>query len=183
LLLFGKERAAFFHCQLCQLLPDRSGHHVLELYSKAAVQRKEIHYTSEQKAYSFSKQRNVSKLMRGSYWSAYKFHYKLEVFVLKGAVCKKCISIKSYIFPDMSLDIKESCSLQILISLTTVVWPGYCHLKSEVAALDWCHVFWFDASPSTDLPITESVVLRHSGCQLFSSYHSCRYKRVSNGIG
>lgn len=45
--------AAFFHCQLCQLLPDRSGHHVLELYSKAAVQRKEIHYTSEQTAYSF----------------------------------------------------------------------------------------------------------------------------------
>jgi len=26
--------------------------------------------------------------------------------------------------------------LQILISLTTVVQPGYCHLKSEVAALN-----------------------------------------------
>jgi len=35
----------------------------------------------------------------------------------------------------MSLDIKKSCSFQILISLTTVVRPGYCHLKSEVAAL------------------------------------------------
>lgn len=77
LLLFEKERAAFFHCQLCQLLPDRSGHHVLELYSKAAVQRKEIHYTSEQTAYSFGKQSNVSKLMRGSYWSAYIFYHTI----------------------------------------------------------------------------------------------------------
>jgi len=38
----------------------------------------------------------------------------------------------------MSLDIKKSCSFQILISLTTVVQPGYCHLKSEVAAFNWC---------------------------------------------
>jgi len=38
----------------------------------------------------------------------------------------------------MSLDIKKSCSFQILISLATVVRPGYCHLKSEVAALNWC---------------------------------------------
>jgi len=64
----------------------------------------------------------------------------------------------------MSLDIMKSCSFQILISLTTVVRPGYCHLKSEVAALDWCWccqvVFCSDASPSTDLPITDSVVLR-----------------------
>jgi len=27
----------------------------------------------------------------------------------------------------MSLDITKSCSFQILISLTTVVRPGYCH--------------------------------------------------------
>jgi len=71
----------------------------------------------------------------------------------------------------MSLDIKKSCSFQILISLTTVVWPGYCRLKSEVAALNlcWCcHVvFWSDAPPSTNLPIMESVVLRHLGCQLY----------------
>jgi len=40
----------------------------------------------------------------------------------------------------MSLDIEKSCSFQILISLTTVAQPGYCHLKSEVAALNWC---WF----------------------------------------
>jgi len=38
-------------------------------------------------------------------------------------------------------------------------------------------VFCSDAPPSTDLPITESVVLR----QLFSSYHSCRYN-VSDWI-
>jgi len=38
----------------------------------------------------------------------------------------------------MSLDIDKSCSFQILISLTTVVRPGDCHLKSEVAALNWC---------------------------------------------
>jgi len=43
---------------------------------------------------------------------------------------------KSYIFPYISLDIKKSCSFQILVSLTTVVRPGYCHLKSEVAALN-----------------------------------------------
>jgi len=78
----------------------------------------------------------------------------------------------------MSLDIKKSCSFQKLISLTTVVRPGYCHLKSEVAAFN-CHVvFWSDASPSTALPITKSVVLQHSGCQLFSIYRSCRYKHV-----
>jgi len=59
----------------------------------------------------------------------------------------------------MSLDIKKSCSFQILISLTTVVQPGYCHLKSEVAARHV--VFWSDAPPSTDRPITESVVLQH----------------------
>jgi len=54
----------------------------------------------------------------------------------------------------MSLDIKKSCSFQILISLTKVVRPGYCNLKSEVAVLN-CHVvFWSDAPPSTDLPIT-----------------------------
>jgi len=35
----------------------------------------------------------------------------------------------------MSLDIKESCSFQLLMSLTTVVRPGYCDLKSEVATL------------------------------------------------
>jgi len=47
----------------------------------------------------------------------------------------------------------------MLISLTTAVRPGYCHLKSVVAALN-CHVvFWSDAPPSTDL-ITKSVVLR-----------------------
>jgi len=44
------------------------------------------------------------------------------------------------------------------ISLTTVVQPGYCNLKSEVAALNlcWCcHVmFWSVAPPSTDLPIS-----------------------------
>jgi len=34
-----------------------------------------------------------------------------------------------------SLDIKNACSFQTLISLTTVVRPAYCHLKSEVAAL------------------------------------------------
>jgi len=65
----------------------------------------------------------------------------------------------------------------MLISLTTVVQLGYCHLKSEVAALNWCWycvLFWC----STDPPITESVVLQHPGCQLWSSYHSCRYKRV-----
>jgi len=49
--------------------------------------------------------------------------------------------------------IKKSCSFQILISLTTEVWPGYCDLKSEVAALNWCwccHVeFCYDAPPST----------------------------------
>jgi len=76
----------------------------------------------------------------------------------------------------MSLYIKKSSSFQILISLTTVVRPGYCHLKSEVTALNWywcCHVvFWSDAPPSTDLPIMESVVLRHSGGQIFSSYHN-----------
>jgi len=33
----------------------------------------------------------------------------------------------------MSLDIKKS-SFQILVSLTTVVQPEYCHLKSKVAA-------------------------------------------------
>jgi len=78
----------------------------------------------------------------------------------------------------MSLDIKKSCLFQLLISLTTVVRPGYCHLKSEVAALN-CHVvFWSNAPPSTDLPITKSVVLQHSGCQICSSYHSCSYKRV-----
>jgi len=44
----------------------------------------------------------------------------------------------------------------------------------------WSHVvFWSDAPPSTDLPITESVVLQHLGCQLCSSNHSCRYKRVA----
>jgi len=85
----------------------------------------------------------------------------------------------------MSLDIKKSCSFQRIISLTTVVRPGYCHLKSEVAALNWCWccqvVFCSDAPPSTDLPITESVVLQHSGCQLFCSYHSWRYKLVRIG--
>jgi len=30
----------------------------------------------------------------------------------------------------MSLGIKKSCSFQILISLTTVVRPGYCHFKN-----------------------------------------------------
>jgi len=79
----------------------------------------------------------------------------------------------------MSLDIKKSCSFQKLISLTTVVRPGCWYLKSEDAALNWywcCRlVFCSDASPSTDPPITESVVLRHSGCRLFSSYNSCRY--------
>jgi len=54
-----------------------------------------------------------------------------------------------------SLDIKKSCSFQILISLTTVVQPGNCHLKSEVAV---GVVFWSDAPPYTYLPITESVV-------------------------
>jgi len=76
----------------------------------------------------------------------------------------------------MSQDIKKSYSFQILISLTTVVRPWYCHLKSEVAALN-CHVvFWSDAPgliASTDLPITKSVVLQHC-----SSYHSCSYKLV-----
>jgi len=43
---------------------------------------------------------------------------------------------ESYIFPNMSLDIKKSCSFQILISLTTVSPARICHLKSEVAALD-----------------------------------------------
>jgi len=75
----------------------------------------------------------------------------------------------------MSQDIKKSCSFQILISLTTIVQPEYIHLKSEVAALNWCWcchvVFWSDAPPSTYLPITESVVLQHPGCQLCSSYH------------
>jgi len=51
--------------------------------------------------------------------------------------------------------------LQILISLTTVVQPGYCHLKSKVTALNWCWcchvVFWSDAPPSTYLPITKCV--------------------------
>jgi len=82
----------------------------------------------------------------------------------------------------MSLDIKNSCSFQTLISLTAVVRPGYCHLKSEFAALNWCWcchvVFWSDAPPSTDLPITKSVVLQHLGCQLCSSNYSCRYKHV-----
>jgi len=45
-------------------------------------------------------------------------------------------------------------------------------IKSEVSALIWCWcchaVFWSDAPPSTYLPITKSVVLRHSGCQLCS---------------
>jgi len=59
----------------------------------------------------------------------------------------------------VSLDIKKSCSFQILISLTTVVRPGYCHLKSVVAALN-CHVvFCSDAPPSTYLPIRKSLVL------------------------
>jgi len=96
---------------------------------------------------------------------------------IKGAVCKKFIS-NNHKMALMSLDIKKSCSFQILVSLTTVVRPGCCHLKSEVAALN-CHVvFWSDAPPSTHLPITKSVVLQHSGCQLFSSYHSCSYKHV-----
>jgi len=30
-------------------------------------------------------------------------------------------------------------------------------------------VFWSDAPPSTDLPITKSVVLKHPGCDLCSS--------------
>jgi len=30
-------------------------------------------------------------------------------------------------------------------------------------------VFWSDAPPSTDLPITKSVVLQHLGCQLCSA--------------
>jgi len=56
--------------------------------------------------------------------------------------------------------------------------PVYCQLKSEVAALN-CHVvFWSEAPPSTYLPITKSEVLQHPGCQLCSSYHSCRDKRV-----
>jgi len=47
----------------------------------------------------------------------------------------------------MSLDIKKSRSFQILVSLTTVVRPGYCHLISEFAALK-CHVvFCSDAPP------------------------------------
>jgi hypothetical protein len=40
----------------------------------------------------------------------------------------------------MSLDIKKSCSFQILISLTTVVRPGYCHLKVKL-------------QPSTDVDV------------------------------
>jgi len=76
----------------------------------------------------------------------------------------------------MALYNRKSCSFQILISLTTVVRPG--HLKSEVAALN-CHVvFWSDAPPSTNLPITKSVVLQHPSCQRCSSYHNCRYKCV-----
>ena len=73
----------------------------------------------------------------------------------------------------MSPDIKKSCSFQILISLTTVVWLGYCHLKSGLAALNWCwcchFVFWPDAPPSTYRPITKSVVFRDPGCQLCSN--------------
>jgi len=79
----------------------------------------------------------------------------------------------------MSLENKKSCSFKIRISQTTIVQPGYCHSKSEVAALNWCWcchvVFWSDAPPLTHLPITESV-LQDPGCQLCSSYYSCRYK-------
>jgi len=54
--------------------------------------------------------------------------------------------------------------------------------KWSCSPLNWCWcchvVFCSDAPPSTDLPITKSVVLQHLGCQLCSSYHSCRYKRV-----
>jgi len=46
----------------------------------------------------------------------------------------------------MSLDIKKSCSFQILISLKTVVQPGYCHLKSELMLmLSCCVLFWCSA--------------------------------------
>jgi len=41
-------------------------------------------------------------------------------------------------------------------------------------------VLWSDAPPSTDLPITKSVVLQHPGCQLCSSYHSCSYKNFGS---
>jgi len=81
----------------------------------------------------------------------------------------------------MSLDIKKSCSFQILMSLTTVVQPGYCHFKWSwsprlMLMLSCC--VWSNAPPSIDLPITKSVVLQHPGCQLYYSYHSCRYKHV-----
>jgi len=72
----------------------------------------------------------------------------------------------------MSLDIKKLCYL----SLTTIVQPGYCHLKSEVAALNWCWCWWCSVLVwcstlhSTYLPITKSVVLRHLGCQLCSRH-------------
>jgi len=60
----------------------------------------------------------------------------------------------------MSIDINKSCSFLILISLTTVVRQGHCHLKSEVA-VNWCWCCHVVFSPSTDLPIIKSVVLQH----------------------